>query len=96
MSEETDGFRMDAIEKRIETHDRRLSDHDRRLSIQSERTAVMTIEFKSLSQDVMELVSALRETNKKIDRRLGVLAAAAWGLVLVLIPIAVALLTGGS
>lgn len=88
---EVDGVRIDALEKRVDGHEMLLHDHANRLSEQGKQQAVLSTELVGVSKDVSELVDELKATNRRMDQRLGRLTQAAWGLFLVLIPIAVSL-----
>lgn len=88
---EVNGVRTDALEKRVDSHEAILHEHASRLAEQGKQQAVLNTEFMGISRDVSALVDELKATNRRMDQRLGRLTQAAWGLFLVLLPIAVSL-----
>lgn len=92
VSSDVSEVRIQAVERRVDGHEARLSVHDQRLSDYGQQQAVLSTEMVGISKDVSELVDELKSTNKKMDQRLSRLTQAAWGLFLVLVPIAVSLI----
>jgi hypothetical protein len=87
-SNSVEAVRISALERRSEVHDSSLHDHSTRLAEMDRTQAVHGTEFRGLARDVSLLVDEIKSTNQKIDSRLSKLTLAAWGLFLVLLPIA--------
>lgn len=96
MSTDAMAVRFDQVDQRLSSHEERLADHDARLRDISQAQAAANVQLGTLRDDVREVVQELKDTNKRVDKRIGDLIRAAWSLVLVLIPIAVALIRGVS